>query len=167
MLFSWKFYTAGTNFTRPPVVTVATNLNSDWNRKSRILRNMRIEGEVVVGAIQGGAVAPLSEWGKHALALSNLHHSLIQHHKDQITTNLYHTIILKENLKLKYFNAFFRYSHWFGHHGQHAGYLWMILMFLQILNCEKVLLFGWAKFGSGKLQPLPVWKKKQALKEGI
>ena len=23
------FYTAGTNFTRPPVVTVATNLNSD------------------------------------------------------------------------------------------------------------------------------------------
>ena len=27
-LFSWKIYTAGTNFTRPPVVTVATNLNS-------------------------------------------------------------------------------------------------------------------------------------------
>ena len=28
-LFSGKIYTAGTNFTRPPVVTVATNLNSD------------------------------------------------------------------------------------------------------------------------------------------
>ena len=27
-LFSGKIYTAGTNFTRPPVVTVATNLNS-------------------------------------------------------------------------------------------------------------------------------------------
>ena len=27
-LFSWKIYTASTNFTRPPVVTVATNLNS-------------------------------------------------------------------------------------------------------------------------------------------
>ena len=30
MLFSWTIYTAGTNFTRPPVVTVATNLNSDF-----------------------------------------------------------------------------------------------------------------------------------------
>ena len=29
-LFSGKIYTAGTNFTRPPVVTVATNLNSGW-----------------------------------------------------------------------------------------------------------------------------------------
>ena len=29
-LFSGKIYTAGTNFTRPPVVTVATNLNSDF-----------------------------------------------------------------------------------------------------------------------------------------
>ena len=28
-LFSGKIYTAGTNFTRPPVVTVATNLNSE------------------------------------------------------------------------------------------------------------------------------------------
>ena len=28
-LFSRQIYTAGTNFTRPPVVTVATNLNSD------------------------------------------------------------------------------------------------------------------------------------------
>ena len=28
-LFSGKIYTAGTNFTRPLVVTVATNLNSD------------------------------------------------------------------------------------------------------------------------------------------
>ena len=28
-LFSGKIYTAGTNFTRLPVVTVATNLNSD------------------------------------------------------------------------------------------------------------------------------------------
>ena len=28
VLFSRKIYTAGTNFTRPPVVTVATNLNS-------------------------------------------------------------------------------------------------------------------------------------------
>ena len=28
VLFSGKIYTAGTNFTRPPVVTVATNLNS-------------------------------------------------------------------------------------------------------------------------------------------
>ena len=27
-LFSGEIYTAGTNFTRPPVVTVATNLNS-------------------------------------------------------------------------------------------------------------------------------------------
>ena len=27
-LFSGKIYTAGTNFTRSPVVTVATNLNS-------------------------------------------------------------------------------------------------------------------------------------------
>ena len=27
-LFSGKIYTAGTNFTRPPFVTVATNLNS-------------------------------------------------------------------------------------------------------------------------------------------
>ena len=27
-LFTGKIYTAGTNFTRPPVVTVATNLNS-------------------------------------------------------------------------------------------------------------------------------------------
>ena len=27
-LFSGKIYTAGTNFTRPPVVKVATNLNS-------------------------------------------------------------------------------------------------------------------------------------------
>ena len=27
-LFSGKIYTAGTNFTRPPVATVATNLNS-------------------------------------------------------------------------------------------------------------------------------------------
>ena len=27
-LFSWKLYTAGTNFTQPPVVTIATNLNS-------------------------------------------------------------------------------------------------------------------------------------------
>ena len=47
---------------------------------------------------------------------------------------------------------------------QYAGYFWMIFMFLQILNCEKVLLFGCAKFGPGK--PLPVWKK-QALREGI
>ena len=29
-LFSGKIYTAGTNFTRPPVVTVATNLNSEY-----------------------------------------------------------------------------------------------------------------------------------------
>ena len=28
MLFSGKIYTPETNFTRPPVVTVATNLNS-------------------------------------------------------------------------------------------------------------------------------------------
>ena len=28
-LFSGNIYTAGTNFTRPPVVTVATNLNSE------------------------------------------------------------------------------------------------------------------------------------------
>ena len=28
-LFAGKIYTAGKNFTRPPVVTVATNLNSD------------------------------------------------------------------------------------------------------------------------------------------
>ena len=27
-LFSWKIHTAGTNFTRPPVVMIATNLNS-------------------------------------------------------------------------------------------------------------------------------------------
>ena len=27
-MFSGEIYTAGTNFTRPPVVTVATNLNS-------------------------------------------------------------------------------------------------------------------------------------------
>ena len=27
-LFSGKIYTAGTNFTRPPVMTVATNLDS-------------------------------------------------------------------------------------------------------------------------------------------
>ena len=29
-LFSEKIYTAGTNFTRPPVMTVATNLNSGY-----------------------------------------------------------------------------------------------------------------------------------------
>ena len=28
-LFSGKIYTAGTNFTRPPAVTVATNLSSE------------------------------------------------------------------------------------------------------------------------------------------
>ena len=28
-LFFWKIYTAGTNSTRLPVMTVATNLNSD------------------------------------------------------------------------------------------------------------------------------------------
>ena len=28
MIVSGKIYTAGTNYTRPPVVTVATNLNS-------------------------------------------------------------------------------------------------------------------------------------------
>ena len=28
-LFSGEIYTAGTNFTQPPVVTVATNLNSE------------------------------------------------------------------------------------------------------------------------------------------
>ena len=27
-LFSWKIYTAGKNFTRPPVATVATNFKS-------------------------------------------------------------------------------------------------------------------------------------------
>ena len=32
-LFSGKIYTAGTNFTRPPAVTVATNLNSDNKSK--------------------------------------------------------------------------------------------------------------------------------------
>ena len=31
-LFSGKIYTAGTNFTRLPVVTVATNLNSGWDQ---------------------------------------------------------------------------------------------------------------------------------------
>ena len=36
MLFSWKIYTAGTNFTRPPVVTVATNLNSGWAQVSEL-----------------------------------------------------------------------------------------------------------------------------------
>ena len=29
-LFSGKIYTVGKNFTRPPVVTVATNLNSEY-----------------------------------------------------------------------------------------------------------------------------------------
>ena len=33
-LFSRKIYTAGTNFTRPPVVTVATNLNSGGGQGS-------------------------------------------------------------------------------------------------------------------------------------
>ena len=36
MLFSWKFCTAGTNFTRPPVVTVATNLNSEHKGKHMV-----------------------------------------------------------------------------------------------------------------------------------
>ena len=38
-LISRKIYTAGTNFTRPPVVTVATNLNSakGFKRKSTSL----------------------------------------------------------------------------------------------------------------------------------
>ena len=31
-LFSGKIYTASTNFTRPPVITIATNLNSDCTR---------------------------------------------------------------------------------------------------------------------------------------
>ena len=35
-LFSGKFYTAGTNFTRPPVVTVATNLNSEHKGKHMV-----------------------------------------------------------------------------------------------------------------------------------
>ena len=34
-LFSGKIYTAGTNFTRPPVVTVATNLNSGKGARMR------------------------------------------------------------------------------------------------------------------------------------
>ena len=42
-LFSGKIYTAGTNFTRPPVVTVATNLNSDYGQtdKQNFLPNTR------------------------------------------------------------------------------------------------------------------------------
>ena len=38
-LFSGKIYTVGKNFTRPPVVTIATNLNSD----SMVQVNSRVQ----------------------------------------------------------------------------------------------------------------------------
>ena len=41
-LFSRKVYTAGTNFTRPPVVTVATNLNSDHEGRQQEWRAMSV-----------------------------------------------------------------------------------------------------------------------------
>ena len=42
-LFSRKIYTAGTNFTRPPVATVATNLNSAGRLQRQ--QGLREEGE--------------------------------------------------------------------------------------------------------------------------
>ena len=42
-LFSGKIYTVGKNFTRPPVVTVATNLNSDVDAYKRVGADLETE----------------------------------------------------------------------------------------------------------------------------
>ena len=48
-VFSWKNYTAGQNFTRLPVVTVATNLNSAFTI-------------TIISRIKGGESCGASEW---------------------------------------------------------------------------------------------------------
>ena len=55
-LFSGKIYTPGTNFTRPPVVTVATNLNSaSIDKISKLLSAISQTGCTGLGVVQCSA----------------------------------------------------------------------------------------------------------------